>query len=104
MHAGRRAKVLGIAEVDQRVEAIGTDRHDIAAASAIAAIGAAEFDELFTVKADGAAAAIAGCNIDLGLIEKFHVRRAFQTPSVNCVSICSTSASRARQSSQLRPL
>ena len=48
------------------------DAH-VAAASAIAAIGAAIFDELLAPEADSARAARTGPDIDLGEIEEFHV-------------------------------
>src|SRR5690606_28316413 len=51
-----------------------------------------------------AAPAIAGSDKHFGLIEKFHVGLAFQTLRVSWVSICSTSASRARQSRVERPV
>ena len=67
-----RLEMLLIAVVEQRIEVGYALDHDIAALAAGAAIGAAEFDELLTPKADGAVAAIAGADIDLGLIEELH--------------------------------
>src|SRR5262249_46589002 len=60
-------------------------------------IGAAEFDEFFAQKRDGAAPAIAGADKDLGLIEKLHWSLSIHARRVISVSICSTSAPRARQ-------
>ena len=64
--------MLLIAVVDQRVEAIDRLDDDIAAAAAIAAVRPAEFEEFLAAKRDRTRAAIAGADIDLGLIEKFH--------------------------------
>ena len=72
MRAGLRLEMLLVAIVDQRVQSIDADRHDIAAASAVAAVGPAEFDEFFAPERDGARAAIAGADVDFGLIEEFH--------------------------------
>ena len=44
----------------------------VAAAAAIAAVGAAIFDVLFTAEGDDAVAAVAGAHVDLGLVEEFH--------------------------------
>ena len=104
MGAGIGLEVLLIAIVDQGIEPVDAFEHDVTAAPAIAAIGSAEFDELFTQEGHGAAPAIAGADKDFGLIEKLHFGLAFQTPRVIWVSICSTSASRARQSRLERPV
>lgn len=64
----------GLAKVDQRVEAGHRAEHDIAALAAIAAVGSAEFDIFFTPETDGAAAARARGDVDLGLVEKMHPR------------------------------
>lgn len=60
------------AEVDQRVKAIDHFHPDIAAASAVTAVRAAELDEFFTPERHGARAAITGLDIDFCFIEKFH--------------------------------
>ncbi len=65
-------EMLLIAEVDQRVEIVHTLRPDVAALAAVTAVGAAVFDELFTPERDAAIAAVAGEDVDLGLIEEFH--------------------------------
>ena len=70
--AARGAEVLGVAEVDQRVEAGHRFEHDVAALAAFAAVGAAIFDELLPPEADGTGAARAGLDEDLGLVEKMH--------------------------------
>ena len=70
--AARRAEMLGVAKVDQRVEAGDRLEDDVAALAAIAAVGAAIFDELLAPEADGAGAARAGADEDLGLIEEMH--------------------------------
>ena len=79
MGAGLGLEMLLVAIVDQRVEAIDAFDDDVAAAPAIAAIGAAELDEFFAQERYGAGAAVAGADIDLGLVEKFHFALAFQT-------------------------
>ena len=74
-HAGQTvfgADMLLIAVVDQGVEIVHRHGPDIAAAAAIAAIGAAKFDELLTPEGDATIAAIAGANVDLGFVEEFH--------------------------------
>src|SRR5690606_6635123 len=97
-------EMLGVAEIDQRVETIGAFGDDIAAAAAIAPVGPAEFHKLLAQEADGASTAGPGFDIDLGLVEEFHCCRAFQTLRVSLVSICSSSAPRARQSRVDRPI
>ena len=67
-----RAEVLGVAEVDQGVEVVGGDEDDVPAAAAIAAVGAAELHELLTAEGDGSVAAVAGADVDLGLVEELH--------------------------------
>ena len=52
--AARRAEMLGVAEIDQRIEARHGFEDDVAALAAVAAVGAAEFDELFAPEADRA--------------------------------------------------
>ena len=70
--AARGAEMLGVAEVDQRIEAGHRFEDDVAALAAVAAVGAAEFDELLAPEADRARAARAGADEDLGLVEKVH--------------------------------
>ena len=55
-----RAEMLGVAEVDQRIEAGHRLEDDVAALSAVAAVGAAELDELLAPEADRAGSAGAG--------------------------------------------
>ena len=45
--AARGAEMLGVAKVDQRVEAGDGFEHDVAALAAMAAVGAAIFDDIF---------------------------------------------------------
>src|SRR5690606_33344351 len=78
--AGRGLEVLLVAIIDQRVESIDALDDDVAAASAIAAIGPAEFDEFLAQKADRAGATIAGADKDLRLVEKFHVASLATAP------------------------
>ena len=74
VHAGLGLEMLLVAEVDQRVEAAGAFDHDVAAAAAVAAVGAAEFDEFLAPERDAARPAVARADIDAGLIEEFHAR------------------------------
>ena len=53
-------EMLGIAEVDQRVQVLSRDEDDVAAATAIAAIGTAELHKFLTPERDHAVAAVAG--------------------------------------------
>ena len=65
-------EVLLIAVVDQCVEAVDAFGIDVAAAPAVAAVRPAELDELLAPERDGAVAAVAGADKDLGLVEEFH--------------------------------
>ena len=67
-------EMLLIAIVDEGVETVDTNRHDIAAAAAVAAVGTAIFDIGFAAKTDAAGSAVAAFHKDLGLIEEFHGR------------------------------
>jgi hypothetical protein len=71
--AARGFEMLGIAEVDQRVEAFNRQEDNIAAFTAIAAVGAAILNIFFTPETDSARPALTGADIDFGLIEKMHV-------------------------------
>jgi hypothetical protein len=64
--------MLGIAEVDKGVEVVFSDENDVTALAAIPAIRATELDELLAPERDHAIPAVAGAEIDLGLVEKFH--------------------------------
>ena len=64
--------VLPVTIVDQRVEAFNRFGPDVAAPSAIAAVGAAIFDILLPPEGDTACAARSGLNVYLGLIEELH--------------------------------
>ena len=68
----RSLEVLLIAIVDQRVEPVDHFDDDIAAATAIAAGRTAELDEFFAAERHAAVSAVAGADIDLGFIKKFH--------------------------------
>ena len=70
--AALRLEMLLVAVVDQRVEAVdGLDDH-VAAAPAVAAVRAAELDEFLAAERHAAVPAVAGADIDLGLVEEFH--------------------------------
>ena len=71
--AGLGLEVLLVAIIDQRVEPVDAFDDDVAAAPAVAAVRPAEFDELLAPKRDAAGAAVAGADIDLGLVEEFHL-------------------------------
>ena len=70
--AAARKEMLLIAEIDQRVQTVHSLDNHIAAIPAVAAIGAAIFDELFTAKRNAARTTGTGPDIDLGKIEKLH--------------------------------
>ena len=70
--AGLGLEMLLVAIVDQRVQPVDRLQPDIAAAAAVAAVRAAELDEFFAPERHRAGAAVAGADIDFGLVEKFH--------------------------------
>src|SRR6185436_6875561 len=57
-----------------RVEAVDAFDDHVATAPAVAAVRSAELDELLAPKADAAGAAVAGADVDVGLVEEFHDR------------------------------
>ena len=61
--AALRAELLLVAEIDQRVEVFVGFQPDVAAVAAIAAVGAAERDELLAAETDAAVAAVAGMTV-----------------------------------------
>jgi hypothetical protein len=61
-----------VAEVDQRVEALVGDQPDRAAMAAVAAVGAAERNELLATEADAAVAAVTGLDFDDRFVDEFH--------------------------------
>ena len=71
--AGLGLEMLLVAIVDQRVEAVDGLHPDVAAAPAVAAVRPAELDELLAPERHRAGAAVAGADVDLGLVEKFHL-------------------------------
>ena len=71
--AARGFEMLGIAEVDERVETFDRKEDYVAAFAAIAAVWAAILDIFFAPETDSARAALTGADIDFGLIEKMHV-------------------------------
>src|SRR5690606_2513957 len=62
----------GVAVVDQRVDVAIGDGMDGAAATAVAAVRAAEGDEFFATETGGAIAALAGDDFDGGFVNEFH--------------------------------
>src|SRR5207237_1437128 len=73
--AARGAEMLGVAEVDQRIEAGHRLEDDVAALAAVTAVGSAELDELLPPEGNCAGSARAGLHVDLGLVEKVHRAR-----------------------------
>jgi hypothetical protein len=49
-------------------------RHHVAAPAAVAAVRAAELDELLAPEGDDAVAAVAGLHPNLGFVEELHAR------------------------------
>src|SRR6516225_5274045 len=82
MAAGLGLEVLLIAIVDQRIEAVHAFRHHIAAAPTIPAIGPAELDKFFAPERHATGPAIAGADVDLGLVEEFHAADITRAPRV----------------------
>src|SRR6516165_6092527 len=75
-HAGAAiagGKMLLVAVIDQRVEAVDRLRGHVAAFTAITAVRPAEFNELLPPERDAAIAAIARADVDLGLVQKLHL-------------------------------
>lgn len=70
--AGPGLEVLLVAEVDQGVQALDRLDPDVAAPAAVAAVRSAIFDELLAPERHRPRPAIAGADIDLALVEKFH--------------------------------
>src|SRR6266851_2056419 len=66
------AEMLLVAVVDEGVEIGHRLDDDVAAAAAVAAIGAAELDEFLAPEAARAGTAVAALHEDLGLVEEFH--------------------------------
>ncbi len=65
-------EVLGVAEVDQRIEAGDRLEHDVPALAAVSAVGPAIFDVFLAPEAHSPRPARAGANEDLGLVEEMH--------------------------------
>ncbi len=78
-------EVLLVAVVDQGVQPVRRLDPDVSTASAIAAVGATELDELLAPERHGAAAPVAGANVDLGLVEEFH--RGLIVQAGGCVEL-----------------
>ena len=64
--------MLGIAKVDESIEAGDGFENNVTALAAVATVGATIFDEFFAAKRNGAGSACAGGNVDFCLIEKMH--------------------------------
>src|SRR5690606_40030836 len=66
------AEVTLVAEVDQGVEVLVGNQPDAAAVAAVAAVGAAQRDELLPAEADATVAAVAGGDQDGGFVTELH--------------------------------
>jgi hypothetical protein len=64
--------MLGVTEIDQRVETGNRFKQDVATASAITAVWAAIFDIFFAAKTDSPGATGAGTDVDFRLIKEMH--------------------------------
>src|SRR5690606_10372455 len=65
-------EVLGVAEVDQRIEPRHRAKHDVPALAAVAAVGPAVLDELLAPEAHRPRPAAARLHVDFRLIEEVH--------------------------------
>src|SRR3954470_16929245 len=65
-------EVLLKAVIDERVEAVDGPRNHVTALAPVAAIRSAELDEFFAPERHAAVPAVAGADVDLGLVEEFH--------------------------------
>ena len=74
-HAGLAVpgeEMLLVAIVDQRVQPVDRLGDHVAALAAVAAVRAAELDELLAAEADAAVPAGAGADLDAGMVEELH--------------------------------
>ena len=69
--------MLGVAKVDERIKARYGLEDDIAALATVAAVGAAELNELLTPEAHCAGTAGTGTDEDLGLVEEMHAAAGY---------------------------
>jgi hypothetical protein len=76
-------EMLLVAIIDERVETFDGLRNHVAASAAISAIRPAELNEFLTAERDAAVPAIAGADVDLCFIEKFHGKRNMRSPMPN---------------------
>ncbi len=72
LNAALCLEMLGIAEVDQGIEASDGFKNDVAALAAIAAIGTAILDIFLAPETDRPRPARTGANENFGLVEKMH--------------------------------
>ena len=70
--AAGRLEMLGVAKVDQRIEALDRLEDDVAALAALAAVRTAIFDIFLAPEADRARPSAARADEDLGLVEEMH--------------------------------
>jgi hypothetical protein len=61
-----------VAEIDQGVEVLVGLQPDAAAVAAVAAVRAAQRDELLAAETDAAIAAVAGGDGDFNFVDEFH--------------------------------
>src|SRR6185437_10776918 len=93
---GLGLEMLLVTVVDEGVQRVDALDHDVAAAASVAAVRPAELEEFLAQEADGAGPAVSGADIDLGLIEEFHVLSLPVAPSTRGAGI---GACRARAAS-----
>src|SRR5205807_624488 len=65
-------EMLLVAVIDQGVEAVDRPRHHVPALAAVPAVGTPELDEFLPPERDTAVPAVAGADVNLGLVEEFH--------------------------------
>src|SRR5690606_38638975 len=109
-----RLEMLLVAVVDQRVQPVDAFRPYVAAASAVAAVRAAELNEFLAAKAHRPGAAGAGLDEDFRLVEKFHCAPALAEMTATghrslrdvpqAIRLCQIALSRRKRSTGNEPL
>jgi hypothetical protein len=78
-----------IAQIEQRRELGIGFSHDVASSATIAAIRRAAPNKLFSTKANTAAPAVSGNDMDLGFIDEFHLTTEFRIQKSASIALCS---------------
>jgi hypothetical protein len=73
VHTGFRPEMLLVAIINQGIQTIHDHSPDVTAATAVTAIGTAEFKKFFATERNRASTAISGADINFCLVEEFHV-------------------------------